>query len=283
MNIKYFVVASLSVMMFSTTVSAQLSSGLQREVDQLREDVMVLQRQTYRDKSGNAMPTATASNVQVRLGEMDELIREVIGKVDQLEFKLKKFDERLNMINKDIDVRLKMIEGKPIDGGMGSEAKIPEKYSAPVAKEAPKSIVGEGIQGGDLKPLPSQDVNAMYQEGLDALKASNNVLAEDRFSMILSKFPKDKLAGNAQYWLGEVYYGKKEFPKAAVAFAKGYENYKGGPKGADSLLKLGMSMRELGKKDEACVAFTSLPKEFPKAPEPLLVRAKAEVAKLSCK
>lgn len=283
MNIKFFAVVSFSVMMFSTTASAQLSSGLQREVEQLREDVMVLQRQTYRDKSGNTMPTATASNVQVRLGEMDELIREVIGKVDQLEFKLKKFDERLNMINKDMDVRLKMIEGKPIDGGFEGQTQPAEKYNAPVAKEAPKSIVGDGIKGGDLKPLPGQDVNAMYQEGLDALKANNSVLAEDRFAMILTKFPKDKLAGNAQYWLGEVYYGKKEFPKAAVAFAKGYENYKGGAKGADSLLKLGMSMRELGKKAEACVAFVSLPKEFPKAPEPLLVRAKAEVAKLSCK
>lgn len=283
MNIKYFAVVSLGVMMFATTSSAQLSSGLQKEVEQLREDVLVLQRQTYRDKSANTMPTATASNVQVRLGEMDELIREVIGKVDQLEFKLKKFDERLNMINKDIDVRLKMIEGKPIEGGAGMQAKSLEKFNAPVANEAPKSIVGDGIKGDDLKPLPGQDVGAMYQEGLDALKANNNVLAEDRFSMILSKFPKDKLAGNAQYWLGEVYYGKKEFPKAAVAFAKGYENYKGGPKGADSLLKLGMSMRELGKKDEACVAFTSLPKEFPKAAEPLLVRAKAEVSKLSCK
>lgn len=283
MKIRNFAIVSLGLLLASTSVSAQTVSELQRQMDSLKEDVTVLQRKIYREQNDSAMPSASASDVQVRLGQMDELIREVIGKVDQLEFKLKKYDERLNMINKDVDIRLKMIEGKSIDGNGGTQSKLPEKFSAPVAANAPKSIVGESIQGGDLKPLPGQDVKAIYQEGLDALKANNNALAEEKFNLILSKFSTDNLAGNAQYWLGEVYYGKKDFTKAAVAFAKGYENYKNSPKGPDSLLKLGMSMRELGKKEEACVALVNLPKEFPQAPEPLKVRAKAEAAKLSCK
>ena len=176
-----------------------------------------------------------------------------------------------------------MIEGKPINSGAGTVSAQPEKFNAPVANNAPKSLVGDSIQGGDLKPLPGQDVGLIYQEGLDALKAGDNNLAEEKFNLILTKFSSDKLAGNAQYWLGEVYYGNKDFAKAAVAFAKGYENYKTGPKGPDSLLKLGMSMRELNKKDEACVAFVNLPKEFPKAAEPLKVKAKAEADKLKCK
>ena len=157
-----------------------------------------------------------------------------------------------------------------------------EKFAAPVAKDAPKSIVGDSIKGDDLKPLKGFDVKGIYQEGLEALKAGNDKLAEEKFNTILSRFPEDNLAGNAQYWLGEVYYGRKHFAKAAVAFAKGYEKYKG-PKGPDSLLKLGMSMRELKKKTEACVAFTSLPTEFPKAEAALLSRAKSEAAKLNCK
>ena len=157
-----------------------------------------------------------------------------------------------------------------------------EKFAAPVAKDAPKSIVGDSIKGDDLKPLKGFDVKGIYQEGLEALKAGNDKLAEEKFNTILSKFPEDSLAGNAQYWLGEVYYGRKDFAKAAVAFAKGYEKYKG-PKGPDSLLKLGMSMRELKKKTEACVAFMSLPTEFPKAEAALLSRAKSEASKLNCK
>ena len=103
------------------------------------------------------------------------------------------------------------------------------------------------------------------------------------FNKILSKHPQDKLAGNAQYWLGETYYARKEFDRAAVSFAKGYQNYKESPKRADSLLKLGMSMQSLNKKDEACAAFVSLPTEFPKADKTLKNKAAEGAKKLGCK
>ena len=99
----------------------------------------------------------------------------------------------------------------------------------------------------------------------------------------MTKYPDHKLAGNSQYWLGESYYGKKDYAKAAVAFAKGYEKYKDGNKGADNILKLGLSMQMLGKTEEACTAFTSLPKEFPKAADNLKTRAKTAAQELKCK
>ncbi|MBQ7303376.1 MAG: tetratricopeptide repeat protein [Alphaproteobacteria bacterium] len=101
--------------------------------------------------------------------------------------------------------------------------------------------------------------------------------------MILDKHSKDKLSGNAQYWLGEVYYKDKKFDKAAVAFGRGYSNYKDGSKGADSLLKLGLSMSQIGKKDEACLAFVNLPTEFKNADDTIKAKAKSEAQKLGCK
>lgn len=267
---------------FSGTALAQTGS-FEEELAQLREDVTFLQRQVYKDNNAGVDSLTSSKNVSVQIGQFDELLRQVIGRTDELEFKIKKLNERLDVMNKDIDIRFKLLEGKPVSGGSGMlELPAKEKFAAPVAKDAPKSIVGDSIKGDDLKPLKGFDVKGIYQEGLEALKAGNDKLAEERFNTILSRFPEDNLAGNAQYWLGEVYYGRKDFAKAAVAFAKGYEKYKG-PKGPDSLLKLGMSMRELKKKTEACVAFTSLPTEFPKAEAALLSRAKSEAAKLNCK
>lgn len=265
---------------FSGTALAQTGS-FEEELAQLREDVTFLQRQVYKDNNAGVDSLTSSKNVSVQIGQFDELLRQVIGRTDELEFKIKKLNERLDVMNKDIDIRFKLLEGKPVSGGSGMlELPAKEKFAAPVAKDAPKSIVGDSIKGDDLKPLKGFDVKGIYQEGLEALKAGNDKLAEEKFNTILSRFPEDNLAGNAQYWLGEVYYGRKDFAKAAVAFAKGYEKYKG-PKGPDSLLKLGMSMRELKKKTEACVAFTSLPTEFPKAEAALLSRAKSEAAKLT--
>ena len=181
-----------------------------------------------------------------------------------------------------------MIEGKPLNGGAGTQAKS-KKFDAPVANNAPKSLVGDSIKGGDLAPVEApkeveeQDVNAVYQQGLEAFNSGQYDKAEARFSDVLNRFAQDKLAANAQYWLGEVYYAQKNYAKAAVAFGKGYEKYKDGAKGAESLYKLGMTMNQLNKKEEACAALTNVAKEFPKADKTLLDKAKNEATKLKCK
>ena len=275
-------------------------NALQRQIDNLREDLQVMQREMYRSKGDAA--TGSAQDVVVKLGEMDENLRDMVGKIDMIEYKiktleekievinkdvdvrLKMMEEKIEVINKDVDVRLKMIEGKPIeDSGMGTNAPA-KKFDAPVAQGAPAAVVGGAIaKGDDLPQVNTKTAEQIYQEGLDAINAGKNDEAADRFTAVLTKFPEHKLAANAQYWLGESYYGKKDYAKAAVAFAKGYEKYKDGNKGADNILKLGMSMQMLGKKDEACTAFVNLPKEFPNAAANLKDKASKMAKELECK
>ena len=99
----------------------------------------------------------------------------------------------------------------------------------------------------------------------------------------MKKYPKEKLAGNAQYWLGETYYVRKNYDKAAVAFAEAYKNYPQNYKAPDNFLKLGLSMQELGKKDEACAVFKNYAKEYPEAPVAFRQRAEKEAGKIGCK
>lgn len=282
MKLGYLAVAAVFLTAGIKPVQAQ-TAAMERELQALREDVQVLQRQAYRDKENGITP-ASAQDVAVKMGEFDETLRQLVGHVDELEYKLKQLQEKMELMNKDIDVRIKMIEGKPIEGGMGTAplAAAP-KFQAPVAAAAPKSIVGDSIaKGDDLPAVKTESAEQIYQQGLDALNSGNPDLAEQKFTLVMTKFPNHKLAGNAQYWLGEAYYSKKDFAKAAVAFAKGYQKYKNGNKGADSLFKLGMSMKELGKKAEACAAFVSMPKEFPKAETVLTEKAKKQASELKC-
>lgn len=282
MNWAKVVLSAGTISLLASPVAAQ--SALQAEIDALREDVMVIQRQLYRNKD-NGLAPSSAQDVAVRMGEFDETLRQAVGKMDELEFKVKALEERINVINKDIDVRFKMLEGKPVEGaGLGAVSAPAPKYKAPVAAAAPKAIVGDSIaKGNDLPAVKTQAAEEIYQQGLDAVKTGENDLAVQKFTSLMTKYPNHKLAGNAQYWMGEAYYAKKDYAKAAVSFAKGYEKYKNGSKGADNILKLGMSMKELGKKDEACTAFINLPKEFPKAEKTLKDKAAALAKSLNCK
>ncbi len=280
MNKIKFCSVVLGCSLFAVPVQAIGNYASQREVDNLREDIEVLQRQLYRDQSN--VPAGKSSDILVRMSDFEEQIRNMNGKVEELGYKIKMLNDRLDMINKDVDVRIKMIEGKPISGGVGTASKGP-KFAAPKADNAPKSLTGDSIKGDELAPVEGQDVNKIYQTGLEAFNSGDYAKAEQNFTTILDRFSTDKLASNAQYWLGEAYYAQKDYAKAAVAFGKGYEKYKSGAKGAESLYKLGMAMNQLGKKSEACAALTNVAKEFPKAEASLLKKVKGEAAKLKCK
>ena len=54
-----------------------------------------------------------------------------------------------------------------------------------------------------------------------------------------------------------------QYKNAADAFLKGYKKYKSGDKAPDTLLKLGMSLAELGQKDAACSTFERAQHQIP--------------------
>lgn len=270
-----------------TTVQAQQynSEPVMNEIAAIRQELEILQRQVYREQNDGISNPRSAADIAVKIGEFDEKLRRLSGQVDEANYKIRQLENKIELINKDVDVRIKMIEGKPVSGNGGAvSASVAEKFKAPVAVGAPQAVTGDSIaKGDDLAPVKTKAIQQIYDEGLEAVKISDYAVAEQRFNEILKKAPDDKLAGNAQYWLGEVFYGQKNYQKAAVAFAKVIEKYKDGPKGPDSLLKLGMSMQNLKKNTEACQAFKSMKTEFPKAEKAVLDRAANEIKKLGCK
>ena len=241
------------------------TSSLQAEINQLKEDMIVVQRQIYRDKNDTIAPQESVSNVQVRLGEYDQLIRDMNGKIENIEYRLSTLEKKMEMIDKDIELRFNQMQrqsgGKPV---------ATTKSASSEPKPLPKAP--EGISPKDL-----------YEQALSDLKADKLDRAEEKFSQFLGSYPKDKLAENAQYWLGEVYYKQQNFAKAAVAFKEGYSKYPEGTKGPDCLLKLGLSMKALGKNEEACTAFTNIPTIFGKVNPDIAGRATDEAKALSCK
>lgn len=251
---------------FLLTVSAFSAKAdyLQDEINQIKDDIVVIQRQLYREKNDTtAAPQESVSNVQVRLGEYDQMIRDMNGKVENIEYRLNTLEKKIEMIDKDIELRF-------------TQMKRQAESSAPKTTNTTKPTVATPAPAG-VKPKD------LYEQGLNDLKNNKLSDAERKFSQFLTSYPKDTLAGNAQYWLGEVYYKQQNFAKAAVAFKNGYSKYPEGTKGPDCLLKLGLSMKSLGKKDEACTAFTNLPTIFGKVNKDISARALKEAEVLGCK
>lgn len=269
--------ALLSVCLLSFSAHAQEIIGIQEQIDALKDEMMILNRKVYRDNNDVQISNRPSASAEVEMTQYSEIIRSLNGKIDELEHKITQLESKINTVNNDMNVRFNLLEGKGVPAAQGSIS-APKKFDTAIANGAPKSITGDAITTGNLQnltpakkaepvtlPAATTDVNTLYTNGLEALKSRNSALAEQNFKLILDKYSSDKLAGNAQYWLGEVYYNDKVFDKAAVAFGRGYEKYKTGAKGPDCLLKLGLSMAQLGKKNEACFGFCKLTERISKS------------------
>jgi tol-pal system protein YbgF len=130
--------------------------------------------------------------------------------------------------------------------------------------------------------LPGDDAHSLNEKGHGALTQNDYAGAEVAFRQLIESYPKDPLAADAQYWIGESFYRRGQYKAAADAFLSGYKKYKSGDKAPETLLKLGMSLAALGQKDAACSTFGELKTKFPKAPETVRDEVKAEQKKARC-
>ncbi len=143
---------------------------------------------------------------------------------------------------------------------------------------APLPPPDQGMTAG----IPNSDAQSLYEQGYGSMLQRDYGAAETAFSQLIASYPNDPLAGSAQYWIGESYYVRGQYKSAADAFLKGYKKYRAGDKAPDTLLKLGMSLAELGQKDAACSTFGELAAKYPQAPEHILDQAKGERKKAGC-
>jgi len=111
--------------------------------------------------------------------------------------------------------------------------------------------------------LPKGTPKQQYDFAFGLLRQANYDKAELALQEFVKSNPKDKLASNARYWLGETYYVRAAYVQAAEVFLEGYQADPKGTKAPDSLLKLGMSLSGLDKKREACAAFDKVVKDYP--------------------
>ncbi|AMJ63675.1 hypothetical protein AXW83_13760 [Bosea sp. PAMC 26642] len=89
--------------------------------------------------------------------------------------------------------------------------------------------------------------------------------AEMGFRQFLQSYPRDRLAVDATFWLGETYFQRQRFREAAEQFLKISRESPRTAKAPDSLLKLGMSLNGLGARDQACATYAKVGVDYPAA------------------
>lgn len=114
----------------------------------------------------------------------------------------------------------------------------------------------------------------IYQEALRLYKKGEYENARKLFEKLLKEYPNSPLAGNAQFWIGEVYFCQKRFEEAILAYQKTIKKYPKNVKIAGALLKQALSFAALGDKDTAKILLKQLIQRYPKTEQARIAQRK---------
>src|SRR5258708_20622753 len=102
-----------------------------------------------------------------------------------------------------------------------------------------------------------------YEMAFGLTRAGSFGLAETAWRNFLTQYPDHPLAGNAQYFLGETFYGRNDYARAAIAYGIGVERYPQNDVAPQTLLKLGIALGRAGGTGPPCYPLPPLARHFP--------------------
>lgn len=267
---------------------------------------------------GPDVSSVNAANTELRLQQLEMDLRNLTGKIEEDSYETQQFRSKVEQSLGAFETRLNALETRINSGGGVSGSASSNGFGA--AGSSSGGSVSSGLEtlgpggsgsstlhavplddgnssGGTLgtvqpppetpsfqtaPPLSANDPVGLYEQAFSYLKDKDYDSAEKGFQQFLARYPDNDLAANAWYWLGESFYVRNDFEQAARTFAESYQKYPKGPKGPDNLLKLGMSLSALGKKQDACLTYVQLKKQYPNGAMPILSRADQESERLGC-
>ncbi len=244
-------------------------------VSELEGQVEALKKNAA-EASGSEMDSGQRTllaDMEVRISQIETEIRKLTGLMEEISFKQNRIEKDLDLFKRDVDLRFK---------DLGNSDTVAALTPGPVGDEPEVAVTRTAAAQLPEVTLPDGTEAERYEFAFSFLRRGDFPSAEAAFKSFLEAHPEHTLAGNAQYWLGETYYVRKDYPQAASAFLKGFQTYGDGIKGPDSLLKLGMSLSSMNQDQQACSAFEELLSRYPEASEAVLNQASSQQERLGC-
>ena len=252
----------------------------------------------------------------LKLSEIEGQFQNLTNRFEEINFKIDKLSTRLSKVQSDNQLRFQQIEksvnknisadaasitslekenenkaeiilpgsSEPQDLGSISYKDMTSQSSKQKTQsiDATASVVTESFFVEE-KILPQTTVQKQYEFATSFLKVGDYNTAERAFREFVNTNPNHNLAGNAQYWYAETFRIRQLYTDAASAYLEGYKNYPKSDKAPINLLKLGVSLVQIGEKDQGCLMILGVKKQYPDAKESVIQKAKYEEKKFECK
>jgi tol-pal system protein YbgF len=231
-----------------------------------------------------------------QIGEMQESLGRLTGQMEEIGHRVDQLSQRADRMQKEIELQnapAATAAIAPAPAGANEPPAPPDNALASLTPDAapaplrgaPPANLGQ-IPAGSSLPTPARptDPKIEFDVAMGLLARAQYDPASNAFRKFADAHPDEDRAPDALYWTGDIAYSaKKDYPEAARDFAELLKKYPKAQRAPDGMLKLGLSLFELGQMKEGCAALAALPAKYPDAAPAIATRAKAERAGNKCK
>ena len=315
LKLKKIFLASILIIFFNPIHAEEEEIYLKAISDQIQvitKDLKTLEKAVYQKSdvvSANSPSAISSDGLNedimtkhlLKLNEIEDQFRKLTNKFEEINFKLDKLSTRVTKIQSDTQLRFTDLEKGTIDTTTQKQKILPGSSkpqdfgAAPAYQtsnlpreqsinsiESTQTVISEAPETRESL-LPDKSAEEQYEFAVSFMKIGDYETAEFALKEFIDKNKDHDLAGSAQYWYGETFRIRQLYSDAASAYLDGYQNYPKSRKAPDNLLKLGITMVQLGEKDQGCKMISGIKKEYPKANKSVLQKAQYEQKKFKCK
>ena len=222
-----------------------------------------------------------------RIENLQSEVRTLSAGVEEYKDYLRKPSKELGLVKEDVDVRLKALEEKRKnleEKNKAQEEKIREMEGRLKGMEGkPKQVEPEKSSSAKEVPSESKGLSAgmgdLYKNAYETFQKKDYEGARRKFEAFLKQYPNSELSGNAQFWIGEIYYQKKDFEKAILEYEKAIAKYPESSKVPVALYKQALAFLELGDKTNTRNLLKRVIERFPNSEQAQMAKKKLETMK----
>ncbi len=261
-----------------------LAPAQKQEVRELQRDVAVLQDQVR----------SLERSFNEKVGSMTTLLQQAIDGVNRLNTNMAVLDAAMRDREKNLAAPVTSVGAKvdqmssefqylrttieDLNGRMGKLERqlVDMNNTLKVIQAPPTAPPPQGAAAGG--PPPGVSADSLYANALRDKEAGNYDLALENFNNYLKFYGTTETAPNAQYYIGEIEFQRKNYDQALTAFDAVLERYPENPKTLDALFMKGRTLVLQGERTAGADEFQEVIKRAPRSG--LAEQARAEIRKL---
>ena len=271
--------ASLLSMPPAHAVSKEIVE-LQTQVQQL-QDAIAQMKQSNDERLGaiinlvqqntdnvNKM-TATVGQLQQAMAAQNEngggKIEQISGQLQSLNDSVDELKTRIGRLDTAMQNIQAQLQNTPANVPTGGSALPPSQNPGMAANQSAPANNGPAA----AMPMQAQTppLQQTYQSALRDYNSGKYAVASSEFGDVVHYYPQDDLAGNAQFYMGEIAYRQGKYADAVKSYDAVLEQFPGNNKAPAAELRKGESLLAINQKDAGVRELRSLIQRYPMTPE----------------